>query len=354
MTNAKTLMMAGRALLQVDRPYLTTAIYNMQMVESKDCASLAVDKYWRIYYNPDFLKGWKVHEVATLWYHEVLHLLNDHAARAEAYARQQCILHKMTELSHHIWNIAADCEINDGLVREGRPVKGGWKKEGCTPAKFDLPDDKLAEFYCRKLYERRPPEEDNDSEEESEQRQAPSGTEAEEPNAAEAPPAPEGSADGGEDSSKETKDPPSRGPLGPSSDHHEDVGHANEGSGVTGKEEAFEEGPPPAEGDRTRKKQQKKNENFSPDSQSRQDEVGKDALPGVDPSRADLLRQKTADEILHHSRTHGSVPGSLERLAETIKRPRVDYRKEIAAQVRQGIAAKRGAVDYSYSRPSRR
>jgi predicted metal-dependent peptidase len=63
-----------------------------------------------------------------------------------------------------------------------------------------------------------------------------------------------------------------------------------------------------------------------------------------------------ASEILKSCRgpQPGAVPAGLLRWAEELLGSRVDWRRVLAAEVRRGVAAVAGAVDYSYRRPSRR
>jgi predicted metal-dependent peptidase len=75
---------------------------------------------------------------------------------------------------------------------------------------------------------------------------------------------------------------------------------------------------------------------------------------GVDRDQAELLRRKVAADALAHEREHGTLPEGLRRWAERLVGSRVDWRRELAAELRRGVAAVAGAVDYSYARPSRR
>jgi predicted metal-dependent peptidase len=77
---------------------------------------------------------------------------------------------------------------------------------------------------------------------------------------------------------------------------------------------------------------------------------------GLRPDTANLLRCQVASEILKACRGSqpGTVPLGLRRWAEDVLGSRVDWRRVLAAEIRRGIAAVAGAVDYSYRRPSRR
>jgi predicted metal-dependent peptidase len=77
---------------------------------------------------------------------------------------------------------------------------------------------------------------------------------------------------------------------------------------------------------------------------------------GLRRETAGLLRCQVASEILDHCRglPPGTVPLGLRRWAEELLGIRVDWRRVLAAEIRRGVAAVAGAVDYSYRRPSRR
>ena len=69
-----------------------------------------------------------------------------------------------------------------------------------------------------------------------------------------------------------------------------------------------------------------------------------------------LLRCQVASEILRCCRgpEAGTVPAGLRRWAEDVLGARVDWRKVLAAEIRRGLAAVAGMVDYSYRKLSRR
>ena len=77
---------------------------------------------------------------------------------------------------------------------------------------------------------------------------------------------------------------------------------------------------------------------------------------GLGRGQASLLRCQVAAEILRSSRglAPGTVPAGLRRWAEDVLGSRVDWRTLLTAEIRRGLAAVAGMVDYSYSRPARR
>ena len=80
-----------------------------------------------------------------------------------------------------------------------------------------------------------------------------------------------------------------------------------------------------------------------------------DAPPGLSNHERELMRAKTAQDVLDALKNgQGNVPANWRRWAEELLRPSVDWRRTLAAEVRRGVQAVAGAVDYSYRKPSRR
>lgn len=109
-------------------PYLSAALYAMTPVEDATLPTVAVDRWWRLYYSPEVLNAWTTEQAATALIHEVHHLIRDHAKRRGTVAPET-------------WNIAADAEINDDLA--GMPIPF----EVVTPARLNQPDKLTAEQY---------------------------------------------------------------------------------------------------------------------------------------------------------------------------------------------------------------
>lgn len=75
---------------------------------------------------------------------------------------------------------------------------------------------------------------------------------------------------------------------------------------------------------------------------------------GISDGNADLIRRQAAEEIAAEHKRAGTVPAGLLRWAQARLRPKVDWRRALAAEIRRSISDVRGQVDYSYRRPSRR
>ena len=78
------------------------------------------------------------------------------------------------------------------------------------------------------------------------------------------------------------------------------------------------------------------------------------AGPGVSYAHGELVKRQVAQDVREHAKARGDVPGWLQRWADELLSPRVDWRRALRAQVRQLVAEIAGAVDYTYRRPCRR
>ncbi|MBT9258226.1 MAG: VWA domain-containing protein [Clostridiales bacterium] len=121
---------AARTWLMKTRPYVAVALWRVRPVEKPGLGTFAVDRWWRLYYDPAVLDRWTVDEIGGVLYHEIWHLLRDHPRRLEA-------------VDPLLANLAGDAEINDGLLGEGIPLPEG----AITPKTLGLPEGRLAEEY---------------------------------------------------------------------------------------------------------------------------------------------------------------------------------------------------------------
>ncbi|MFJ7967500.1 VWA-like domain-containing protein [Streptomyces sp. NPDC096324] len=126
------------------RPYLATALFALNTVESRWVPTMAVDRHWRCYVSPGFVDRTPVEDLAGVWVHEVSHLLRDHHGRSERFARE----HGLTGPAERLrMNIAADCEINDDAFGDGLVRPEG----AVTPQFLNLPAGELMEDYLRQF-----------------------------------------------------------------------------------------------------------------------------------------------------------------------------------------------------------
>lgn len=259
---------SARLFLVHKRPYLAAALYALKPVEVPGLGTMAVDKWWRLYYDPDL--GWNPTEVASVLYHEINHLLRDHSSRGET-------------LDSKVWNIAGDMEINDDIVEEGQ-----WALPAgvVTPGTFGQRDGQLAETYYEWLMKQ--------------------------------PGQGRGQGGQGQGNSSSGNSPGGSGEQQPGSG----PGNGNCGSAADGQSKEYEE---PSSGDANR-------------------EVSK--------TEAEMIQRKVAQDI--KSTGIGTVPAEWQRWADAILEPKIDWKKELRAQIYRAVEQVVGQVDYTYRRPSRR
>lgn len=99
-------LQAARRIAATSWPYLATAIYRLvpRPAKHERLTSLAVDKYWRLYYDPDWVESAPLGVIATrIAGHELWHLLNRHFARTDQ------------NRPDIVNNITQDCAINSTI-----------------------------------------------------------------------------------------------------------------------------------------------------------------------------------------------------------------------------------------------
>ncbi|SDJ43573.1 vWA domain-containing protein [Streptomyces indicus] len=126
------------------RPYLATALFALRVVPSRQVPTMGVDRYWRCYVSPAFVERMSVEDLASVWVHEVSHLLRDHHGRSDRYAHKHGLTGEGDRLR---MNIAGDCEINDDAFGDGLPVPKG----AVRPDMLGLPAGELMEDYLRQF-----------------------------------------------------------------------------------------------------------------------------------------------------------------------------------------------------------
>ncbi|MFF0742834.1 VWA-like domain-containing protein [Streptomyces sp. NPDC004111] len=137
-------LFAARLQAARARPYLATALFALHVVADRAVPTMAVDAHWRMYVSPAFVETTPEEELASVWVHEVSHLLRDHHGRGERVARERGLTGPGERLR---MNIAADMEINDDAFGDGLV-----KPEGLVhPAMLGLPEGELMEDYLRQF-----------------------------------------------------------------------------------------------------------------------------------------------------------------------------------------------------------
>lgn len=131
----------ARLVAAEQMPYFMRALFAAAPVAAPGLGTFAVDRWWRLYADPALLlddRQWNPAARAGALLHEALHLLGDHAGRADALPQPY---------RHLAWNYATDAENNDGLLAAGVTLPAGV----VTPAALGCADNGLAEDYYAAL-----------------------------------------------------------------------------------------------------------------------------------------------------------------------------------------------------------
>ena len=139
--------------------YLARALFVIEPIPRPGLGTFAVDKHWRMYFDPELLGEWTLKELAGVVLHECFHLVLDHANRREMF------IPNATSEDCMRWNIAADLAINSVLLNDQIELP----KDGIFPGKgqyADLPVGLSTEEYYKRLPSNPPsegrPEEEGD------------------------------------------------------------------------------------------------------------------------------------------------------------------------------------------------
>ncbi|WP_420063502.1 DUF2201 family putative metallopeptidase, partial [Mycobacteroides chelonae] len=120
-------------------PYFAAGLFSLVAVAAPGLGTFAVDRWWRLYLDPDMLmSGWSPREAGAVLLHELGHVLRVHAERAEGLPQP---------MHHTAWNLAADAEINDDLLAAGAALPEGV----ITPEALDCETNGIAEDYYKHL-----------------------------------------------------------------------------------------------------------------------------------------------------------------------------------------------------------
>lgn len=131
-------LQAARTSLGKSHDYFNSILWNLQFIEKSGLGTIATDKYWRCYYDAEWLKKHPRQQIEGLLVHEMQHLLCHHMDRADFFADKK------------MFNVAGDLEMNQGILDSGLQLP----PNGCIPKNMGLPDGKLAEEYYKLLYDR--------------------------------------------------------------------------------------------------------------------------------------------------------------------------------------------------------
>ena len=103
-----------------------------------------------LYYNPRLMEGTETSEITKIIEHEGMHLLNKHIPRFIRILANE-INENRKAFKHDIWNIAADCCVNEQIGLNKPVVINGKKWPVCLPQNYGLPEKQVTEFYYYEL-----------------------------------------------------------------------------------------------------------------------------------------------------------------------------------------------------------
>ena len=106
MTISQKLQAARYALIST-RPYIAALLWALKPKPSAQCPDMAIGRDGSLYYNEEFINKLETEQAAMLLYHNVQHVLREHAERMVGLAPAEIVA------------LATDMEINDDLHKEG-------------------------------------------------------------------------------------------------------------------------------------------------------------------------------------------------------------------------------------------
>ena len=107
---AQRRLQGARLWIAANRPYYSKAVFSCPVIAAAPPTRISIDERWSIYANSAFLESVTVKRAAVELIHLLNHALRDHAQRARN--------KNVDAVTAQIWNVAADCEINDDLFED--------------------------------------------------------------------------------------------------------------------------------------------------------------------------------------------------------------------------------------------
>lgn len=119
----------ARQLILKCWPYLFPAVLRMPIRWTDATPTIAVDRYWRVYANPDWVEQTPVSELALIWAgHETQHVLHQHFRRFEGADPQ-------------LANLAGDLSINSDLPEYCRSAEATQRQRNSqNVVEFSVPE----------------------------------------------------------------------------------------------------------------------------------------------------------------------------------------------------------------------
>jgi predicted metal-dependent peptidase len=347
---------AGRLKLVMKAPWIAVAAYGLIVKESTSTKTMGVTWDWILMVNPKMIHEWTVDEIAAVLFHEIMHVLRNHAARFARIGKGNSKYRK--NQLHDTWNIACDAAINDDL--EDWPLPGDF----VHPEKYGMETGKIEEYYFHKLIEKE--DEDNQdgggSEAGDEEQDSDDGGQGQSP------------SQPNEDSKEEEQDSSGSG-SDDNGDQDSDQG-GGDGAGSQEPQDGSQDAPGSSDG--TGPEQ----DGAGDGSGSGQDGAGDGSGSGQDdgphaghcrcgsgagaplpnepqdegrgPIEQKDLRERAAKQIQKAANNQGNVPAGLARWAdEELGTPQIAWEDKLDRICHMAVDLKAGDMTSDYSRPHR-
>jgi predicted metal-dependent peptidase len=133
------MMAIARMMTRKYMPYMQAAVMGLIPRETPGLGTMGVTRSGVLMWDPEWISTLPLEQVSGVLLHEANHIIRSHASRAKTMAAEP-----------KIWNVAADCEINDDLSEASVPLP----TNGCWPKTFGLKDGLLAETYYHELMQK--------------------------------------------------------------------------------------------------------------------------------------------------------------------------------------------------------
>ena len=117
-------------------PFSRDAILSMSGIPVKGLGTMAVDKYWRLYFDPQFVEDTEDKELAAVILHELLHLLYGHHKRGT-----RMMGANPSKRDRYLMNVAADAQINFLLEQEIITGRGDFRRVDNPYLDLEMGDD---------------------------------------------------------------------------------------------------------------------------------------------------------------------------------------------------------------------
>jgi predicted metal-dependent peptidase len=307
-------------------PYYSMPIYSMETVPSYGCPTMGVDKFWRMYWNPEFVMSLDMKQIETIIWHEVEHLLRSHHERFEDWIANDPDRAALA-------NIANDCEINDDISKMG----GTRIEGGIYPDLFGYPDGLTSEEYLELLLK--------------DQRFKPKS--------------PGGSKSGEESGDAESGESDSGNEQGNGSESGGGEGQSDQKTQNSGSGSDSKPGKNPI-GDRMKRIMEHLGKNYNNTGGSGADGISREweektadgPVPGQTKASAENIIKSAAQEAKEFWENHvnpGSCPAGMARwYKRVLAPPKVDWKRELRANLNGAISNARGRSLETYSKANRR